>query len=104
MATDTLPHASGIIGVAVPRIDGSLKTTGTARYAVDHNFPNMAHAVAVQANIGTGRIRSIDASGAEKMSGVLLVMHHGKIDNVYRFYPHESDGTISEARPRRTTG
>jgi len=99
MATDTLPHASGIIGVAVPRIDGSLKTTGTARYAVDHNFPNLAHAVAVQANIGKGRIRSIDASAAEKMPGVLLVMHHGKIDNVYRFYPHESDGTISEARP-----
>src|SRR3569833_1858068 len=99
MATDTLPHASGIIGVAVPRIDGSLKTTGTARYAVDHNFPNLAHAVAVQANIGKGRIRSLDATAAEKMPGVLLVMHHGKIDKVYRFYPHESDGTISEARP-----
>jgi xanthine dehydrogenase YagR molybdenum-binding subunit len=99
MATDTLPHASSIIGVVVPRIDGSLKTTGTARYAVDHNFPNLTHAVAVQANIGKGRIRSIDTSAAEKMPGVVLVMHHGKIDNVYRFYPHESDGTISEARP-----
>ena len=33
MATDTLPHAS-IIGAVVPRIDGPLKTTGTARYAV----------------------------------------------------------------------
>ena len=99
MATDILPHAAGIIGAAVPRIDGSLKTTGAARYAVDHNFPNLVHAVALQATIGKGRIRSIDGSTAEKMPGVLLVMHHGKIDNVYRFYPHESDGTISEARP-----
>ena len=99
MATYTLPHAAGIIGAAVPRIDGSLKTTGTARYAVDHNFPNLVHAVAVQATIGKGRVRSLDASAAEKMPGVLLVMHHRKIDNVYRFYPHESDGTIAEARP-----
>src|SRR6185503_12461198 len=99
MATYTLPHAAGIIGAAVPRIDGSLKTTGAARYAVDHNFPNLVHAVPVQATVGKGRIRSIDTSEAEKMPGVLLVMHHGKIDSVYRFYPHESDGTIAEARP-----
>ena len=67
MATDTLPHAAGIIGAAVPRIDGSLKTTGTARYAVDHNFPNLVHAVAVQATIGKGRIRALDTSTAQKM-------------------------------------
>jgi xanthine dehydrogenase YagR molybdenum-binding subunit len=99
MATDTLPHAASIIGAAVPRIDGPLKTTGKARYAVDHSFPGLLHAVAVQADIGKGRIRSLDTSEAEKMPGVLLVLHHGKIDSVYRFYPHESDGTISEARP-----
>ena len=99
MATDTLPHAAGIIGAAVPRIDGSLKTSGTARYAVDHNFPNLAHAVAVQATIGKGKIRNLDTSAAEKMPGVLLVLHNGKIDGVYRFYPHEADGTISESRP-----
>ena len=55
MATDTLPHAASIIGAVVPRIDGSLKTTGAARYAADHNFPNLVHAVAVQANIGKGQ-------------------------------------------------
>jgi xanthine dehydrogenase YagR molybdenum-binding subunit len=99
MATDTLPHAASIIGAAVPRIDGPLKTSGKARYAVDHNFPGLVHAVAVQVNVGKGRIRNLDTSVAEKMPGVLLVLHHGKIDSVYRFYPHESNGTISEARP-----
>ncbi len=44
MATDTFPHAS-IIGAVVPRIDGPLKTSGTARYACDHNIPRLAHAV-----------------------------------------------------------
>ena len=99
MATETFPHAAGIIGAAVPRIDGPLKTSGTARYAVDHDFPGLVHAVPVQSTIGNGRIRSLDASTAEKIPGVLLVLHHGNLENVYRFFPHEEDGTISEARP-----
>lgn len=99
MATGTFPNAAGIIGSAVPRIDGPLKTTGTARYAVDHTFPGLVHAVAVQSTIGSGRIRFLDASTAEKVPGVLLVLHHGNIKDVYRLIPHEEDGTISEARP-----
>ena len=99
MATDTLPNAASIIGAAVPRIDGPLKTTGTARYALDHDFPGLVHAIAVQATIGKGRIRSLDASAAEKMTGVLVVLHHDNMDKVYRTFPHEEDGTISEARP-----
>ncbi len=98
MATDTLPHAS-IIGAAVPRIDGALKTSGSARYAVDHDFPGLVHAVAVQATIGSGSIRSLDASVAEKMPGVQHVFHHGNMEGVYRLFPHEEDGTTSEARP-----
>ena len=33
------PPPSAIIGAGVPRIDGPLKTTGSARYASDYNFP-----------------------------------------------------------------
>ena len=92
MATDTYPHAADIIGAAVPRIDGPLKTTGTARYAVDHTFPGLVHAVAVQSTIASGRIRSLDASTAEKMPGVLLVLHHGNLEHVYRTFPRQQDG------------
>ena len=99
MATEPFPNAGGIIGAAVPRIDGPLKTSGTARYATDRDFPGLVHAVAVQATIGSGRITSLDASAAEKIPGVLLVLHHGNLKNVYRFFPHEEDGTISEGRP-----
>ena len=99
MATDTLSQAASIIGAAVPRIDGPLKTTGTARYAVDHDLPGLVHGVAVQATIGKGRIRSLDASAAEKMPGVLLVLHHGNMNGVYRTFPHQDDATISEVRP-----
>src|SRR4051795_8094793 len=99
MATANLPQGENIMGAVVPRIDGPLKTTGTALYAVDHHFPQLAHAVAVQSSIGKGRIRSLDSSAAEKMPGVLLVMHHGNREPVYRTFPHQEDGTISESRP-----
>src|ERR1700751_4214519 len=99
MATQSLPNSAGINGAAVPRIDGPLKTTGVARYALDHDFPNLVHGVAVQSTIGKGRIRSLDASKAEKMPGVLLVFHHGNMEKVYRLFPRQDDGTISEARP-----
>lgn len=91
MATTALPKAENIIGAAVPRIDGPLKTTGTARYAVDHNLPNVAQAVAVVSTIGNGRIRSLDASAAEKMPGVLLVYHHGNMEPAYKIAAFEDD-------------
>jgi len=98
MATQTVPHASNIIGASVPRIDGPLKTTGTARYAVDHDFPNLVHGIAVQATIGKGSIRSLDTSAAEKMPGVLLILHHGNLRDVFRTFPRQQDGSMAESR------
>src|SRR5579863_2040851 len=99
MATQSPSSAASIIGASVPRIDGPLKTTGTARYAVDHDFPNLVHAVAVQSTIGKGRIRSLDVSAAEKMPGVLLVFHHRNMEKVYRLFQGQDDGRTNEARP-----
>jgi xanthine dehydrogenase YagR molybdenum-binding subunit len=99
MATAQVPQGAGIIGAAVPRIDGPFKTTGVARYSLDHDFPNLAHAVAVQSTIGKGRIRNLDTAAAEKMPGVLLVLRHGNLQNVYRTFPREQDGSMAEPRP-----
>jgi xanthine dehydrogenase YagR molybdenum-binding subunit len=99
MTTATLPNAANVIGAAVPRIDGPLKTTGTAMYAVDYDFPGLVHAVAVQSSVASGRIRNLNASAAEKMPGVLLVFHHRNMEKVYRLFPHQDEATISEARP-----
>ena len=99
MATTQIPQGEAIIGAAVPRIDGPLKTTGTARYSLDRSFPNLAHGVLVESTIGKGRIRSLDASVAETMPGVLLVLHHGNLENVYRTFPREQDGSMAETRP-----
>lgn len=99
MSTANLPQSAGIIGAAVPRIDGPLKTTGSARYSLDRHLPNLAHGALVYSTIGKGRIRSLDSSAAEKMPGVLMVLHHGNIQGVYRTFPHEQDGSMAETRP-----
>ena len=51
------PPPSEIIGAKVPRIDGPVKTTGTARYASDYNFPGMVYAVPVRSTVASGQIR-----------------------------------------------
>src|SRR6202000_1171601 len=80
----------------VQRIDGPLKTTGSARYASDYNFPGLVYAVPVRATIASGKILDIDATTAEAMAGVCLVMHHGNIMPLYR---NASGGRNSESRP-----
>ncbi len=90
------PPPTAIIGAAIPRIDGPLKTTGAARYAADYYFPGLVYAVPVRASIASGRIRSIDSSVAERMPGVLLVLHHGNMMSLYR---NASGGRNSESRP-----
>jgi xanthine dehydrogenase YagR molybdenum-binding subunit len=59
---------TAVIGASLSRVDGPLKTTGSARYASDYNFPGMVYAVPVGATIASGKIRSIDSSSAEKMA------------------------------------
>src|ERR1700739_1974902 len=90
---------ASIIGRPTPRIDGPLKTSGTAQYAADFHFERMAHAMPVVASVASGRIRALDTSAAEKMPGVLLVLHHGNIGPLYRTVPGDENATNSEVRP-----
>jgi xanthine dehydrogenase YagR molybdenum-binding subunit len=65
-----------VIGHAVDRIDGPLKTTGNARYAYEHHepVPDAAYGYVVGAGIGKGRIVSIDTSLAEAAPGFIAVV------------------------------
>ncbi len=98
MATSsTAPNSVTILGAAVPRIDGPLKTSGTARYSADFNLPRIVHAIPVCATIGSGRITRLDASRAERMRGVLKVYCYGNIPKLYRPDP-SGRAWISESR------
>jgi len=92
--------SSSIIGAAVTRIDGPLKVTGAARYAVDHPLENMVYGFAVSSSIAKGRIVNIDTSEAERMPGVLTIIHHGNADPLFRTAgPFEPNSRTSESRP-----
>ncbi len=88
-----------VIGKPTPRIDGPLKTTGTAQYAADYHFPGLVYAWPVASTIGSGTILSIDAAKAQKMPGVLLVLHHGNIASLYHVGPGSYSGRAGESRP-----
>src|SRR5437667_3869682 len=65
-----------VIGRPTSRIDGPLKTTGTAPYAYERHdvAPNAAYGYIVGSAIAKGRITSIDLTQAQKASGVLAVV------------------------------
>ncbi|MEZ0472683.1 aldehyde oxidoreductase molybdenum-binding subunit PaoC [Luteimonas salinilitoris] len=65
-----------VVGKPTDRIDGPLKTTGTAPYAYERHdvVPNQAYGYVVGAGIAKGRIAFLDDGAARKASGVLAVV------------------------------
>jgi xanthine dehydrogenase YagR molybdenum-binding subunit len=65
-----------VIGKPTDRIDGPLKTTGTAPYAHDRHdvVPNQAYGYVVGSAVARGRITSIDLSAAKAAPGVLAIV------------------------------
>ena len=74
-----------VVGQPTNRIDGPLKTTGTAPYAYERHdaVPNPAYGYVVGSAIAKGRIASIDLKAAKAASGVLAIVtadNAGKLD------------------------
>ncbi len=91
---------NSIIGASVTRIDGSLKVTGAARYAVDHPLEKVAFGVPVASTVGNATIRDIDTVIAQRMPGVLAILHHGNTDQLFRPAGQlEQNSRAGEARP-----
>src|SRR3954464_5338539 len=65
-----------VIGQPIDRIDGPLKTTGTAPYAYDRHdvVANQAYGYIVGAAIAKGRIASIDLAAAKAAPGVITIV------------------------------
>ena len=51
---------------------------------MEHSVDNVAYGVAVASTIGNGKIKSIDTADAEKMPGVVAILHHGNAEKLYR--------------------
>lgn len=92
--------STSIIGQAVSRVDGRRKVTGAAQFALDHPVKNLAFGYPVWSTVASGRVLNIDTSVAERMPGVLAVLHHGNTPPLYRPAGHyEQNSRAGEIRP-----
>jgi xanthine dehydrogenase YagR molybdenum-binding subunit len=58
------------------RVTGRDIVTGKAKYAAEHDVPNITYGVLVGSNVTKGSITAIDTARAEKAPGVLSVITH----------------------------
>lgn len=65
---------SSVIGQSVPRIDGYPKITGNAQYVADLSLPRMLHAAVLRSPHPHALLTNIDATEAQKVSGVKAVL------------------------------
>src|SRR5262245_36781409 len=63
-----------VIGKPTPRVDGTEKVTGAAKYTADVKLPGMLWAKVVRSPITYGRLRRVDVSAALTVPGVRAVI------------------------------
>jgi xanthine dehydrogenase YagR molybdenum-binding subunit len=64
------------VGSGLARVDGRAKVLGEATYAFEQDLPLPAYLHPLQATVARGRVTEVDASEAEALDGVLLVLTH----------------------------
>lgn len=64
------------IGQPLDRVDGGVKTTGAAKFAAEHFYPGLTHAVLVHATVSRGRITALHTDEASAVPGVIAVITH----------------------------
>ncbi len=65
-----MASAKQVVGNPTPRIEGELKVSGQARYAVDVTLPGMLWGKLLRSPIASGRIKRIETSKARALKGV----------------------------------
>jgi xanthine dehydrogenase YagR molybdenum-binding subunit len=78
LRTPVAPKGTGRVhsGMAVSRVDGRAKVTGSAQYAAEHGAADLCYGVAVNSTVAKGRIKQIDTIAALSAHGVIAVITH----------------------------
>ena len=63
-----------LTGHSLPRLDLPAKVDGTANYAGDVRLPDMVFAAIAQGPLGDTRLKSIDKTAAERVTGVISIV------------------------------
>ena len=68
------PSEFRIVGKKTTRLDTPAKVNGTARFGIDVKLPGMVYATLVQSPVIGGKVKSLDATKAKGMPGVIDVV------------------------------
>src|SRR4030095_16958199 len=74
------------VGHSVARVDGVEKVTGKAKFVGDLTVPGMLQGKILRSPYAHARIRSIDASEAEALPGVVAVLTAADISDLNPIY------------------
>lgn len=88
-------------GQPLNRVDGPLKVTGQAHYAGEFDVPGLLYGSVVNSSIARGRIISIDASAAEAVPGVALVLTHQNRPPIASYDEPYEDDDAADGSPFR---
>ena len=88
----------GAVGTSHTRVEGREKVTGTARYAGEIPFADLAYGWLVLSTVARGRITSVETEPVLAMPGVRAVLHHGNAPRVETEY----QGMIGPPDPTTT--
>jgi CO/xanthine dehydrogenase Mo-binding subunit len=69
-----MASAKQVVGNPTPRVEGELKVSGEAKYAVDVTLPGMLWGKLLRSPIASGKIKRIDVSKALALRGVHAVV------------------------------
>ena len=84
-----------IVRKGLPRIDAIPKVSGEAQYTVDLKMPGLLIGKILRSPRAHARIKSIDASAAKALDGVLAVITAEDVpDNLFAFYQWQADKHI----------
>ena len=76
------------IGHSIDRVDGWEKVTGRARFTDDLSLPGMVYAKILHSPLPHARIRSLDASAAEALPGVVAVLTAADFEGLNPYFGH----------------
>ncbi len=80
-----------VIGKPRGRVDGPAKVTGQAQFADDLHLPGMLFAKLLRSPVPHGRIKALDTSRAEALSGVVAVLTGKDLPEKYGILPVSQD-------------
>jgi CO/xanthine dehydrogenase Mo-binding subunit len=89
MTTVTRPQlGEAQVGRSAPRRDAADKVRGRAEFAGDIVLPQMLHGKVLRSPVPHARVRSIDASAAEAMPGVVCVLTAADLADIDPYWGH----------------